>query len=300
MKNKDWEVVVEHRCLLGEGPVWDELNDRIFWIDIINGEIHFFCLNSKKHKVMEVGQPIGAIALQTNGGLIAALQHGFAEVEIDEEQVRMIADPEAHLPNNRFNDGKCDPFGRFWAGTMDDIEGKEGVGSLYVLDRDFSVSLKIRDVSCSNGLAWSADDRKLYFIDTPTRQVVSYDYDIENAAVENKKVVITIPEGEGYPDGMTIDTEGMLWIAHWDGWKVSRWNPLTGELLATVLLPASRITSCTFGGKKLNDLYITSAKVGLSELELENQPLAGSLFVVKNVGVKGVAPVEFKRKVDEE
>lgn len=294
MGNEQWEVVVNHTCLLGEGPVWDEVHKRIFWLDILNGEIHQFSFIRNEHQVMKVGQPVGAIALKTNGDLIAAIQHGFADIEMDSNTVRMIVDPESHLTNNRFNDGKCDPLGRFWAGTMDDVEGKEGAGNLYVLNEDLSVSLKIENVTCSNGLAWSSDRSKFYYIDTPTRQVVAYDYDMESGAIHNKKVIISIPIEEGYPDGMTIDAEGMLWIAHWDGWKVSRWDPTSGNLLNTILLPVARITSCTFGGETLEDLYITSAKVGLSESELEEQPLAGALFVVRNVGVKGVAAIEFQ------
>lgn len=293
MENKNWEVVTNHTCLLGEGPVWDEVNNRIFWLDIIKGEIHWFCFIENEHGMMKVGQAVGAVALLGQEGLIAALQHGFAKIDIGRKTVKMIADPEAHLPNNRFNDGKCDPHGRFWAGTMDDIEGTEGAGSLYVLDRDMSVSRKIKDVTCSNGLAWSSDGQKFYFIDTPTKQVVSYDFDTKSANIDNKKVIISIPEESGYPDGMTIDAEGMLWIAHWDGWKVSRWDPTKGKLLETFSLPVSRITSCTFGGQDLNELYITSAKVGLSDLEQKEQPLAGSLFVIRNLGVKGILPNKF-------
>lgn len=294
MNQQKWEVVLNHTSLLGEGPVWDPATKSILWVDIEKGEIHRFSPENKTHKTMQIGQMVGAIALRASGGLIAALQRSFATVDIDQQTLHPIIDPEIHLPDNRFNDGKCDPAGRFWAGTMDYVSGKAGAGSLYTLHTDMSVVTRIEGVSCSNGLAWSADHRVLYYIDTPTRQVVAYDYDIATGSITNKKVVINIPASDGYPDGMTIDTEGMLWVACWDGWKVSRWDPRTGKLLQHILLPASKVTSCTFGGAGLGDLYITSAKTGLSAQELKEQPLAGSLFVIKNIGFTGHRPFVFQ------
>lgn len=294
MEKKRWELVVDHSCLLGEGPIWDQRNKRILWLDILNGEIHQFSSIQQKHQVMKVGQPVGAVAFRTSGGLIAALQHGFAAIDLENEAIHMISDPESHLPSNRFNDGKCDPVGRFWAGTMDNAEEQEGAGNLYMLNTDLSVSLKIENVTCSNGLAWSPDHRTFYYIDTPTRQVVAYDYEAASGSIHSKRTIITIPVEEGYPDGMTIDAEGMLWVAHWDGWKVSRWNPSTGKLVDSIRLPVSRVTSCTFGGENLEDLYITTAKKGLGEIALKAQPLAGSLFVIKNMGIKGSPPSYFQ------
>jgi sugar lactone lactonase YvrE len=225
--------------------------------------------------------------------LIAALQTGFARIDPDKGVVEKLVDPESHLAENRFNDGKCDPAGRFWAGTMS-IHDTPGAGSLYILQADGSVSVKREGLSCSNGIAWSLDGKIMYHIDTPTRNVVAFEYDLTSATISNERVVIEIEEEHGFPDGMTIDTEGMLWIGMWDGWKVVRFNPNTGKLIDQILLPVSRVTSCTFGGEKLQDLYITSARTGLTENELTEQPLAGSLFVIKNSGFNGVAAAEFK------
>ncbi|MET6996012.1 SMP-30/gluconolactonase/LRE family protein [Chitinophaga defluvii] len=294
MEQQKWKVVLDHTCLLGEGPVWDAASQSILWVDIEQGEIHRFSPEQKVHKTMKIGQMVGAIAPRASGGLIAALQGSFATVDMEKQTLHPIIDPEIHLPDNRFNDGKCDPAGRFWAGTMDYISGKKGAGSLYTLHTDMSVVTRIEGVSCSNGLAWSADHRTLYYIDTPTQQVVAYDYDPESGDIRNKRVVITIPASSGYPDGMTIDTDGMLWVACWDGWRVSRWDPSTGKLLQDILLPAAKITSCTFGGPGLRDLYITSAKTGLNAQQLKEQPLAGSLFVIKNTGFTGHLPFAFK------
>lgn len=292
MVHENWQLVTNHSCLLGEGPVWDAAHHRILWLDIVQGEIHQFYPESRTHKVFKTGALIGAVVLREQGGLIAALQNGLARIDMEKGTTELIAEPEKHLPDNRFNDGKCDPAGRFWAGTMS-VSGVPGAGSLYVLETDHSVSLKLQNIGCSNGLAWSPDAQTLYYIDTPTRKIAAFDFDVTNGAISNKRIVITIPESDGYPDGMTIDSEGMLWIAMWDGWKVCRYNPHTAEHLENILLPVSRITSCTFGGDKLQDLYITSARTGLSESDLFKQPLAGNLFVIKNSGFTGIKASEF-------
>ena len=153
---------------------------------------------------------------------------------------------------------------------------------------------KIEGVSISNGMAWSADQKTYYYIDTPTHEVVAYDYEKVTGQISNKRVIIRIGDHEGHPDGMTIDSEDMLWIAHWNGWQLTRWNPKTGEKLHTIKMPVAKVTSCTFGGKDLDSLFITTAKVDLTDEELKQQPLAGSLFIIEQCGFKGVRAVEFK------
>jgi sugar lactone lactonase YvrE len=167
-------------------------------------------------------------------------------------------------------------------------------GSLYMLDSSKTCINKETDISISNGLAWSLDHKVLYYIDTPTLKVVAYDYDNEDGVISNKRAVITIPKEEGFPDGMTIDSEGMLWIAHWGGWQITRWDPNTGKKLFSFKLPVSNVTSCTFGGKTMKDIYITSARKGLSNGELAKQPLAGSLFVIRESGFEGLPAYRFK------
>lgn len=289
---KKWELACQIPCDLGEGPVWDHRNKRMLWVDITRGEIYWLYPHTGEHSFCQTGVMIGAITLTGSGGVLAALQTGFALVDLENGSIQPISDPEADLPDNRFNDGKCDAEGRFWAGTMS-MSGKTKAGSLYMLAPDFSITLKIKDVTSSNGLAWSPDQSCFYYVDTATRQVAAYDYDTTNGSLFNKRIVIEIPEEEGYPDGMTVDAEGMLWIALWDGWKVGRWNPQNGKLIESVALPVARPTSCVFGGSSLQDLYITSARHGLSEKELVNQPLAGSLFVVKDSGWQGLPAHEF-------
>jgi sugar lactone lactonase YvrE len=264
----------------------------ICWIDVIAGFIHQYNTLSHQHKTISVGQMIGCICQSADGNFIAGIKNGIAKIDRETGNIEMLAHPEKHIPGNRFNDGRCDPAGRFWAGTMALTE-EEGAGNLYMMDHKGIVSKKIEGVSISNGLAWSADHKTLYYIDTPTQRVVAFNFDISNGHISNESVIITIPGEDGSPDGMTIDLDGMLWIAHWGGWQISRWDPATGKKLGNIKLPVSKVTSCTFGGETLEDLYITTASIDLSEKELKEQPLAGFLFVVRNCGYKGRKPVVF-------
>ena len=291
--NAKLEIVVNQTCLLGECPIWDAKRKVICWIDILNGEIHEYSPEQKKHKIIQVQEMIGSLAVCTNGNFIAALQNGFAFIDRASGEVKKIANPENHLPGNRFNDGKCDPEGRFWAGTMS-LSEEPNAGSVYIVEKNLSITKRIESVTISNGMVWSVDHQIFYFIDTPTFEVMAYDYDKYTGRISNKRTIIKIANEDGYPDGMAIDNEGMLWIAHWDGWQVTRWNPNSGEKLCCIELPVTRVTSCTFGGENLQDLYITSAKVGLAKEELEKQPLAGSLFVMRNCGFKGMPAFEFE------
>jgi len=286
------EVVLPTLCLLGEGTLWHAAQNCIYWIDIIPGDIHRYSVDKKTHDIFNIGQMIGAIAIRKNGGFVAAMQHGFYFVDFDNKTIQPITDPEKSLPGNRFNDGKCDPAGRFWAGTMP-LNEKDAVGNLYMLDTDLSVTLKVPNVTISNGLAWSRDYSTLYYIDTPTRYVVAYDFDVANGNIGNKRIVIDVHHEKGYPDGMTIDEAGMLWIAFYGGWRVAQYNPNTGKLLQEIQFPVANITCCTFGGPLLQDLYVSTAKKELSPDELLAQPLAGSLFVINDVGSKGIPAFEF-------
>jgi sugar lactone lactonase YvrE len=286
-------VLADHVCMLGEGPVWDAERQVICWIDILKGEIHEFNVSDASLKTISSNQLIGSIAICEDGHFLAALKNGLSTVNRNTGEVNIFSSPEAHLVENRFNDGKCDPAGRFWVGTMSHLE-KPDAGSVYVLDIDGSVDKKITNTTISNGMAWSPDEQTFYFIDTPTSQVMAYQYDKESGEINSPEPVITILQEDGYPDGMTIDEDGMLWIAHWNGWQISRWNPKTGEKLLKLPLPVANVTSCTFGGDDLNDLYITTARKDIPEAELLNQPLAGALFVWKNCGYKGMPLVKFR------
>ncbi len=220
------------------------------------------------------------VALRSNGGLILAGRSGFAEVDVESGRIAPLLHPERHLPANRFNDGKVDPRGRFWAGTMS-TDGQQKKGSLYCLYPDFSLRTAVTGITISNGLAWSADHKLLYYIDTPTQEVAAFDFDADTGQVSGRRTLLRIPADKGKPDGMTIDTEGMLWVALYGGGAVTRWNPRDGKLLATIEVPARLVTSCAFAGLRMDELYITTARQGLNPQELAAHPHAGSLFRVQ-------------------
>jgi sugar lactone lactonase YvrE len=203
----------------------------------------------------------------------------------------MIRTLEEDLDTNRFNDGKVDPNGRFWAGTMDKAE-KTASGSLYCLFPDLSVKKRETSITVSNGLTWSIDKRTMYYIDSPTQKVFAYDYDDSTGEISNKRVVFSINDNS-FPDGMTVDEEGMLWVALWDGSSVIRFDPTNGSLLQRIAFPTSRVTSCCWGGEDLDTLYVTTARVGLAAEQLRKEPTAGGLFAVKHLGVKGTPTFEF-------
>ncbi|MEM7539154.1 MAG: SMP-30/gluconolactonase/LRE family protein [Chloroflexota bacterium] len=285
------ELVLDCRVDLGEGPIWDAKNQVLYWVNIMENEVHVYNPVDNSDRVINVGQHVGTVVARESGGLMLALHHGFASLDLDTEEVSVITDPEPDIPGNRFNDGKCDPRGRFWAGTMPIDEGG-ATGSLYVLDTDLGYRKMVEGVQISNGIVWSPDETQMYFIDTPLGTVDAFDFDADTGEIENRRPVITLPEGQGFPDGMTGDVEGMLWVAHWGGSRITRWNPNTGEHLATVHVPAAQVTACAFSGPNLDQLYITCARRGLSEEALAETPHAGSLFVAE-VGVQGVEAFEF-------
>lgn len=287
-------AVVQEKALLGEGPCWDEMNQYLLWTDILAKKIHIYYPETNKNRSFEIGQYVGAISVCSNGDLLLATEKGFQFFQINTRKLTPIYDPEKNISTNRFNDGKCDPRGRFWAGTMG-MNPNQPTGSLYRLDNDFTVNKMIDNVTISNGIAWDESRNKMYFIDTPTKKITSFDFDINTGDISGKKDIIDFPSKFGDPDGMTIDKEGMLWVAGWGAGKVTRWNPKDGTLLTEINVPAKYVTSCTFGGKNLDILYITTARIGMNEEELNKQPLAGSIFSIKT-NTKGLPSHKFKIK----
>ncbi|BCB03621.1 SMP-30/gluconolactonase/LRE family protein [Bacillus sp. KH172YL63] len=273
-------LLVDSQNTLGESPCWDSVNKQLYWVDIMEKKILTWKQESKTVNEYALDQYAGCLSLTESGKLIMGLQHGIHYFDWPEGQLEKIVDPESHLEDNRFNDGKCDPAGRFWAGTTDTV-GAGGKGALYVLDQTLQITRKIENVGTSNGLAWSPDARFMYFIDTPTRQVVRYDYNVHTGDIENPEIAVTFPEHAGLPDGMTIDQEGMLWIAHWGGKGVSRWDPDTGKQMEFIAVPAVNVTSCTFGGESGSTLFITSARTGMTAEQLKTYPHAGGVFTLE-------------------
>ncbi|HCL27782.1 MAG TPA: hypothetical protein DIC52_05020 [Candidatus Latescibacteria bacterium] len=285
------EQVVAKRTLVGEGSLWDPEDNVLYWIDILSHELYIYDPATGTNRTIPTCQAVGTVVKRAAGGLVLALHNGFAFLDLDTEKITPIADPEREIPANRFNDGKCDPAGRFWAGTME-FNGKQDAGALYCLDADHNVSEKLRPVSISNGIVWTADAKTMYYICTLADTVRAFDYDVDTGEISNERVVVT-NEGEGGFDGMAIDAEDKLWVAVFGGWDVRRYDPDTGELLRDLRLPFGYVTSCAFGGANLDELYVTSAVVGLDDETLAEQPLAGSL-VKLDPGVAGVPACSFQ------
>lgn len=281
------EVLVAAKAELGEGPVWDIRTARLAWVDILGRRIHLTDPATGATESIEVPSHVGAIAPRTAGGFVAALQDGFWVV--GDGPIRKLASVPEAGPTVRFNDGKCDPSGRFWAGTMAYDEAP-GAACLYRLDTDGTVARVLDGVTISNGLAWTADARTMYYIDSPTRRVDAFAFDPDTGSISERRTVVRIPEGAGSPDGMTIDADGGLWVALWGGSAIHRY--VNGRLDRVVSMPVSRPTSCAFGGPDLDELFITSAWKGLTTAERDAQPLAGSLFRLRP-GVRGVLPQAF-------
>jgi sugar lactone lactonase YvrE len=280
--------VAEVSALLGEGPVWVSRESALYWVDIMGRRI--FRLN-QDDEVREWTTPfrVGSLAPRATGGFVAGTDQGIAEVDLDAGRFDIVARPEQDLPDNRFNDGKVDRAGRFWAGTMDDRQ-KDATGALYRIGPDFGSAAVDRGYKVTNGPAFSPSGQLMYHNDS-ARQV-TYLFDLDGAgAATNRRTFLQFGEGDGFPDGMTVDCEGCLWIAFWDGGCVRRFSP-DGEWLQTVEMPVSRPTSCAFGGRDLDRLYVTSARIGLDETALAMQPKAGGLFML-TPGVQGLAEVPF-------
>jgi sugar lactone lactonase YvrE len=271
------ELISDDQAELGEGAIWDSASATLYWVDITAGHVHSYHPETGARRTYTVGQMVGTVVPRAAGGLLLAVEQGLAGLDLATGVMTPLWQHTPSQPGIRFNDGKCDPIGRFWAGTMA-LDARPGAGSLYRFDPDGSVHTMVRDVTVSNGLTWSLDNRTFYYIDTPTQAVAAFEYNRDTGAIANRREVIQIDPATGAPDGMTIDTEGMLWIAHWDGSRVTRWNPADGSLLQTIRLPVARVTSCWFGGPNLNELYITTASIGLSVEERAAQPHAGGLF----------------------
>ncbi|WP_241242794.1 SMP-30/gluconolactonase/LRE family protein [Paenibacillus whitsoniae] len=275
------ELVWDGRAMLGEGPVWDHRSHEVIWVDIDGMRVHRYRPAAGAVDTLQLNQKIGAVVPRASGGFVAAMEHGFHILGGASGEAAAIADPEAHLPGNRFNDGKCDTAGRFWAGTMK-MNETGASGSLYCLEPDGTLRTVLNgSVKISNGIGWSPDNRTMYYIDTPTKQVVAYSYDAATGVIAEPRTVVTMAPGEGSPDGMAVDAAGNLWVALWGGWQVGCWNPTTGEKLATIPVPVERTSSCAFGGEQLDELYITTASVGMREEDWAKQPHAGGLFRIK-------------------
>lgn len=271
------EPVGSIRSQWGEGPIW--WNDTLYFVDINGHKVHRFDPASGEEHSWEVGQRVGTVVPRAGGGLVIAGDNGFLFLNEDTGELTPIADPEPQLADNRFNDGKCSPDGRFFAGTISLVK-KTGGAKLYRLDPDLSVRDAFGPVTNSNGIAWSPDGNTVYYIDTPKNEVLAFDY--QDGELSNPRSVIDTSHIEASPDGMDIDANGHLWIAFCHGGCVSCFDPETGDELHRIALPCLETTACAFGGPDLADLFVTT---GVHKTAKEKH--AGRLFVIRGLDVKG-------------
>ncbi|NDJ60403.1 MAG: SMP-30/gluconolactonase/LRE family protein [Chloroflexi bacterium] len=274
----DVEHVLSVQCKLGEGPLWSPNEQTLYWVDIQQMRLHRYVPGTGEHSFHQADRPVTAVGLRAEGdGFVTACGHGLVYWNPFQSALDLVTNPISELPHMRFNDGKVDPRGRFWIGTMSDAQPEMAEGKLYRLDPDRTLHEMENNITISNGLAWSPDYTLMYYTDSLRRRIYVYDFDVDTGSISNRRVFAELPEAEGQPDGMTIDRDGHIWSAVWDGWKIIRFNP-AGERVAEVKLPVARVTSCAFGGPNLDTLYITTAWAGLSDDERAAQPLAGDVF----------------------
>jgi len=274
---------------LGEGPIWNAREGALYWLDINRAKIPRHDPQSKDMIVFDMPFKVTALRLRKRGGFVCATEKGFHFWDGKGTELKFINDPEEGKAGARFNDGKVDRAGRFWAGTMD---ARNATSALYRLDADLSVRRMAEGITISNGIGWSPDNRKMYYADSLRYTVYEYAFDLRSEAISDRRVFIQVEKDFGVPDGLTVDSQGYVWIAFYDGWKVVRYTP-EGKEDARVELPVARPTCPAFGGTELDQLYVTTAIDGLSEEELEKQPMAGDLFVIE-AGVKGLAEPMFE------
>lgn len=284
--------VYHDKAQLGEGVFWSVREQKVFWIDIEGHRVCRFDPDTGENVSISVGQQVGTMVENAAGGFLVALKDGVYALDFDSGALEKWCDPMEGDSQNRLNDGKAGPDGRLYVGAM----GPENEQYLYRIENDGTTFAKIESgITCSNGLVWSEDRETFYYIDSPQRVVWAYDFDEASGAISNRRVVVDVTGAECVPDGMTIDAEGMLWVAFWEGWAVRRYDPNNGRLLQEIKLPVARVTTCAFGGRDLDTLYITTASVHFQDADWEREPLAGGLFAVKP-GVKGRAGFAFRKE----
>ena len=284
------ECIVRGADLLGESPIWCPRTGRLFWVDSRAPALHR--LEPAGGRVTSVRLPalIGSIGLREEAGLIAAFQDGLFLLDPDTGERSLLTNPEADRPENRFNDGRVDRQGRFWAGTMNDRR-RDPTGALYRLDPDRRVTRIRGEVIVPNSLAWSPDSRVMYFADTYRYRIWSYDFAAEAGLPSGERIFADTSGGPGRPDGSAVDEAGCLWNAEYAGARLVRYTP-AGAVDRVVPLPVSNPTCCAFGGPGLETLFVTSARQRLSPEQLEREPLAGGLFALR-VGVRGLPEPRF-------
>jgi L-arabinonolactonase len=285
------ECVLESRAELAEGPVWDPAESVLYWVNIKAHEIHRFDPATGKDTYWRTPADVGSIGLRRNGGMVVALKTGFFFFDLPSGEFAAIAEPEPNLPDNRFNDGKTDRQGRFWAGTLYDPDESKATGGLFRLDTDLTCHKMVDGIFASNGLAFSPDSRTAYYADSKQGKVWAWDFDAVDGKLQNRRVFIELKVGEGSPDGAAVDDDGCYWLTQPPAARVVRYDP-QGRVDRVIEMPVSQPTCCAFGGPRMDILYITSASYRMPAAKLSQEPLAGSLFATYP-GVSGPVDARF-------
>ena len=272
-----FDVAVPHQASLGEGPVWIADRSELIWVDIDQAHLHSYFPAADAHESIDLDRQVSSVAPRSAGGLVVTVREGFAA--LGDAGSRLIAPVEPGDPGTRMNDGACDRAGRYWAGTMC-LDG-EARAALYRLDPDLGLTRVLSGVSVSNGIAWSPDDKSMYYVDTGTRSVDVFDFDGETGGLAARRALIDVPPAWGKPDGIAVDDDGCIWVALWGGGAVHRYTP-GGRLDMRLELPVSQVTGCCFGGGDRATLFVTTAARGVSQ----DDRLAGALFACRP-GVAG-------------
>uniref|UniRef100_A0A2K6SMX9 Regucalcin n=1 Tax=Saimiri boliviensis boliviensis TaxID=39432 RepID=A0A2K6SMX9_SAIBB len=301
------ECILPENCRCGESPVWVEASNSLLFVDIpakkicqwdsLTKQVQRVTVATKLVLPFNCYAPVSSVALRQSGGYVATIGTKFCALNWEEQSVIVLATVDNDKKNNRFNDGKVDPAGRYFAGTMAEETApavlERHQGALYSLFPDHHVKKYFDQVDISNGLDWSLDHKTFYYIDSLSYSVDAFDYDLQTGQISNRRSVYKLEKEEQIPDGMCIDAEGKLWVACYNGGRVIRLDPVTGKRLQTVKLPVDKTTSCCFGGKDYSEMYVTCARDGMDPEGLLRQPEAGGIFKITGLGVKGIAPYSY-------
>lgn len=283
------EQIVHCQNMLGEGPLWHPQEKKLYWLDILGKKVQCYDPRDGAQESFSLDEIVSVIALREKGSFVAAGENGFSFWDGSSPRVEHIHDPEAGKQGARFNDGKVDRAGRFWAGTM---TRKGASSALYRLDADLQVETMQQNLTISNGIGWSPDNKTMYHVDTLRLVIFAHDFDLQSGTLSYKRPLVRFDPDEGVPDGLTVEAEGCIWCALWGGWRVMRFSP-DGETLLEVMVAVSQPSSCIFGGEDLGILFITSAREDLRPANLAVEPLAGDLFAYQT-GVQGLTEPAFK------
>lgn len=281
----DIVLLDDTRNVLGEGPIWNERDRSLYWCDNIAGKIHRYTPEPRAMRTWDTPDEIGSLVFRPNGGIVAGMKRGFAFVDLEKETYELVAEVESG-PTKCLNDGKCDRRGRYWCGTINrDVKTPDA--GLFRLDPDLSVHKLESGIIASNGIAFSPDDRTMYYADSRANTVWAYDLDIETGNLSNRRVFISTEGQAARIDGATVDTEGNYWCAHIYDWDIACYDP-KGRLVRKVRMPVRHPTMCTFGGDNYDVMYVTSATRMATPEDLATQPHAGGLFAIHGIGARGL------------